>query len=83
MSTVTTIEKLAQHVGTNVTLRGWVHNKNSKGKLHFIQLRDGTGFVQCLVFKGAVGDEIFHALVIAAVALQYAVVAFFVLPLGS
>lgn len=27
--------------------------------------------------------EIFHALVIAAVALQYAVVAFFVLPLGS
>lgn len=62
MSIVTTIEKLSQHIGQSVTLRGWVNNKNSKGKLHFIQLRDGSGYVQCVVFKGAVGDELFQAL---------------------
>ena len=40
MSTITTVEKLSEHVGKTVTLRGWVYNKSSKGKLHFVQLRD-------------------------------------------
>ena len=61
MTTITTVEKLSGHVGKTVTLRGWVYNKSSKGKLHFVQLRDGTGFAQCVVFKGAVPEELFEA----------------------
>ncbi|HEV8114071.1 MAG TPA: asparagine--tRNA ligase [Planctomycetota bacterium] len=61
MTTITTVERLGQHVGQTVTLRGWVHNKSSKGKLHFVQLRDGTGFAQCVLFKGAVPDTLFDA----------------------
>jgi aspartyl/asparaginyl-tRNA synthetase len=61
MSMVTTIERLGKHVGETVELRGWIHNKSSKGKLHFVQLRDGTGFVQCVLFKNDVSDELFDA----------------------
>ena len=59
--TVTTIEKLAEHVGQTVTLQGWVHARTSKGKLHFVQLRDGTGLVQCVLFKNNVEAELFDA----------------------
>ncbi len=61
MSAAVTIEHLSEHVGETVTLRGWVHNKSSKGKLHFVQLRDGTGIVQCVVFQKAVRSELFEA----------------------
>ena len=37
--------------GESVTLKGWLYNKRSSGKLAFLQLRDGTGIVQCVVFK--------------------------------
>jgi asparaginyl-tRNA synthetase len=57
--TVTTIEKLSAHVGQQVTLRGWVYDRTSKGKLHFVLLRDGTGVVQCVLFRGNVGDDLF------------------------
>lgn len=59
--TITTIERLGDHVGQTVTLRGWLYNKSSKGKLHFAQLRDGTGIAQCVLFKGAVPDTLFEA----------------------
>jgi len=58
---VATIERLAEHAGKTVTLRGWLHNKSSKGKLHFLQLRDGSGYVQCVVFQKAVAPEFFEA----------------------
>ncbi len=57
--TVVSIKSLPQHVGESVTLQGWVYNKTGKGKLAFIQLRDGSGVCQCVVFKGNVGDEQF------------------------
>ncbi|MGH9946947.1 MAG: asparagine--tRNA ligase, partial [Pyrinomonadaceae bacterium] len=38
--------------GEEVTLKGWLYNTRSSGKLVFLQLRDGTGIVQCVVFKG-------------------------------
>jgi asparaginyl-tRNA synthetase len=47
--------------GETVTLRGWVYNITGKGKLQFIMLRDGTGIVQCVVFKNNVGEEMFEA----------------------
>jgi asparaginyl-tRNA synthetase len=62
MSTETvTIAQLPAHVGEELTLRGWLYNKRSSGKLHFLELRDGTGIVQCVVFKGDVSPELFAA----------------------
>ncbi|MCC6556264.1 MAG: asparagine--tRNA ligase [Planctomycetaceae bacterium] len=52
---------LGAHVGQTVTLRGWLYNKRSSGKLHFIELRDGFGIVQCVMSKGDVGEEAFAA----------------------
>ncbi len=62
MIEVTSVERLAQHVGKTVCLRGWIYNSSSKGKLHFVQLRDGTGIVQCVVFKNNVPPELFEQL---------------------
>ncbi len=60
MSTITTVKHLSEHVGKTVTLQGWVYNKRSKGKLHFVQMRDGTGIVQCVVFIKNVSEESFE-----------------------
>jgi asparaginyl-tRNA synthetase len=53
------IEDIARHDGQTVTLRGWLHNRRSSGKIHFLTLRDGTGFIQCVMSKAAAGDEPF------------------------
>jgi asparaginyl-tRNA synthetase len=55
-----TIERLRDYVGQSVTLRGWLYASRSSGKLIFLQLRDGSGFVQCVVFKGDVSPELFE-----------------------
>ena len=55
------VEDIGQHDGQTVTLQGWLYNKRSSGKLHFLQLRDGTGIIQCVVFKGDVSPEVFDA----------------------
>ncbi len=47
----TYINELKNHIGAEVTLKGWLYNVRSSGKLVFLQLRDGTGIVQCVVFK--------------------------------
>lgn len=47
----TYINQLKNHIGEEVTLKGWLYNTRSSGKLVFLQLRDGTGIVQCVVFK--------------------------------
>ena len=54
------IEDIAAHDGQAVTLRGWLHNRRSSGKIHFLTLRDGTGFIQCVMSKQAVGEEAFR-----------------------
>jgi asparaginyl-tRNA synthetase len=56
---VVSISHLAQHVGESVTLLGWLYNKRSSGKLHFLEVRDGSGICQCVVFKGNVSPELF------------------------
>jgi asparaginyl-tRNA synthetase len=53
------IEDIAGQAGQAVTLRGWLHNRRSSGKIHFLTLRDGTGFIQCVMSKAAVGEEAF------------------------
>src|SRR6186997_3582096 len=53
------IEDIAKYDGQNVTIKGWLTNRRSSGKLHFLQLRDGSGFIQAVMSKAAVGDELF------------------------
>jgi asparaginyl-tRNA synthetase len=54
-------ESIAQHVDQEVTLQGWLHNRTDKGKLQFLQVRDGYGFIQCVVFEKEVPAEVFDA----------------------
>jgi asparaginyl-tRNA synthetase len=58
---VVSIARLADHVGETVLIRGWLYNKRSSGKLHFLEVRDGSGIVQAVVFKGNVSPEVFAA----------------------
>ncbi|UCF21643.1 MAG: asparagine--tRNA ligase [Gemmatimonadota bacterium] len=48
------IKDLAGHVGGEVTVQGWLHNKRSSGKIAFLIVRDGTGLVQGVMSKGDV-----------------------------
>jgi asparaginyl-tRNA synthetase len=54
------VADIAAHEGKEVTLHGWLHARRSSGKLHFLQVRDGTATIQCVVFKGNVTPEVFH-----------------------
>lgn len=54
------IKDLANHVGEEVTLKGWLYNKRSSKKVQFLILRDGTGLIQCVVFSGNVSQELFE-----------------------
>ena len=54
------INDFGAHVGKEVELKGWLYSRRSKGKLHFLMLRDGTGIVQSVVAKGEVSDELFE-----------------------
>lgn len=53
------IEEIHQYVGREVTIRGWLYNKRSSGKIHFLQVRDGTGVIQAVVSKADVSAEVF------------------------
>ncbi|MCA9245130.1 MAG: hypothetical protein KDA32_14320, partial [Phycisphaerales bacterium] len=61
MSVETTIDQLQHHVGQNVTLRGWLYNSRSSGKLQFLIIRDGTGLCQCVMEKTDANTEQFEA----------------------
>ncbi len=53
------IQDIGKHEGAEVTIKGWLHNRRSSGKIHFLILRDGSGFIQGVMSKAAVGDEMF------------------------
>jgi asparaginyl-tRNA synthetase len=55
-----TIADLADHVGATVALRGWVFNTRSSGKIRFVILRDGSGFVQCVASRSDVSEKDFE-----------------------
>jgi asparaginyl-tRNA synthetase len=61
MSSIIRIDKIAGHVGQEVTLQGWLQLKTGKGKLQFLRVRDGSGVIQAVVFKGNVPEEMFEA----------------------
>src|SRR6187401_1945631 len=54
------IEDIGKHEGQPVTIKGWLHNRRSSGKIHFLTVRDGSGFIQAVMSKAAVGDELFR-----------------------
>jgi asparaginyl-tRNA synthetase len=56
----TTIAEVGKFVGQEVTIGAWLANKRSSGKIAFLQLRDGTGFIQGVVVKEEVEDAIFQ-----------------------
>ncbi|NUU95475.1 asparagine--tRNA ligase [Marinitoga sp. 1135] len=51
------IKDMKKHIGEKVEFRGWLWNKRVSGKIGFLQLRDGTGFVQGVVEKSTLGEE--------------------------
>jgi asparaginyl-tRNA synthetase len=55
------IEDIGKHEGEEVTIKGWLHNRRSSGKIHFITVRDGSGFIQAVMSKAAVGEDLFKA----------------------
>ncbi len=54
------ISGIGEFTGEEVTLKGWVYNMRSSGKLLFLQMRDGTGMIQCIIEKAVVGDADFE-----------------------
>jgi asparaginyl-tRNA synthetase len=59
---IVTIATIGQHEGHTVTLRGWLYNIRSSGKLLFPTFRDGTGTIQGIVPKAAVPEQVFETL---------------------
>jgi asparaginyl-tRNA synthetase len=55
------IEELDRHVGERVTVQGWLAQKRSSGKIKFLVVRDGTGYLQCVAFVKNVSPELFEA----------------------
>ena len=51
------IKNIAEKVGQEVEIKAWVYNKRSSGSLAFLELRDGTGFIQAVVAKDSVSEE--------------------------
>ena len=56
---VVTVESIGAQAGEVVTLRGWLAARRSSGKLHFLQVRDGTGTIQCVMGKQDVAADVF------------------------
>src|SRR3954454_12431201 len=59
--TIARIKELPQHIGEKVTINGWLYNKRTSGKLQFPIIRDGSGYLQCVVFKKEVTEETWKA----------------------
>ncbi len=60
MATLIKISEIAQYEGQEVTVRGWLYHRTDKGRLQFLQVRDGTGIVQCVAFKKELPAEQFE-----------------------
>ncbi|WP_322922524.1 asparagine--tRNA ligase [Paenibacillus campi] len=60
MSTKTVIKQVNEHVGASVTIGAWINNKRSSGKIQFLQLRDGTGYIQGVVVKSEVPESVWN-----------------------
>ena len=57
----TLISKIGERAGQTATVRGWLYNKRSSGKIQFLIVRDGTGYLQCVVPRADVAPEVWEA----------------------
>jgi asparaginyl-tRNA synthetase len=57
----TAISRIGQNAGATATVRGWLYNKRSSGKIQFLIVRDGTGYLQCVVPRAEVPSEVWDA----------------------
>ena len=57
------VSQISKYVGQEVTIKGWVYNRTDKGKLCFLLVRDGTGFIQCVAFKGDLDEKLFDQII--------------------
>jgi asparaginyl-tRNA synthetase len=55
------IHELPRHIGEKVVVNGWLYNKRTSGKLQFPIIRDGSGYLQCVVFKKEVSEQTWKA----------------------
>jgi asparaginyl-tRNA synthetase len=60
MADLIRIEDIADHEGEEVTVQGWLYSRTDKGRLQFLQVRDGTGIAQAVVFRKEVSPEVFE-----------------------
>jgi asparaginyl-tRNA synthetase len=59
MATIIQVDQISMYSDQEVTVQGWVYNRTHKGKLVFLLVRDGYGFVQCVVFKNDLDEALF------------------------
>ena len=57
----TAISRIGQKAGATATVQGWLYNKRSSGKIQFLIVRDGTGYLQCVVPRAEVSAEVWDA----------------------
>jgi len=55
------VEHIADYVGQEVTVKGWLYHRTDKGRLQFLLVRDGTGIIQCVAFKREISPSAFAA----------------------
>ena len=53
------IEDVGKYEAKQVTIKGWLYNKRSSGKIRFLIIRDGTGLIQSVIAKDEVAPRIF------------------------
>ncbi|MBK9089813.1 MAG: asparagine--tRNA ligase [Holophagales bacterium] len=59
--TAPSISGLSSSVGETVTLKGWLYNRRDSGKIRFLVLRDGSGYLQCVVVKKEVPEDVWES----------------------
>ena len=59
MPSLIRVDQIAEYTDQEVRIQGWVYNRTDKGKLVFLLVRDGSGFVQCVAFKGDLDENTF------------------------
>ena len=60
MTSLVRVETIPAHVGLEVSIQGWIYNRTDKGKLIFLLVRDGSGFIQCVAFKNDLDPILFN-----------------------
>ena len=56
----TYIRDVSKKAGEEITIKGWLYNMRSSGKLMFPQIRDGSGIIQGVVFKKNVPEQVWN-----------------------